>query len=374
MRTKLLLTYLLLLLAVILPGQITQNFDNGANTARSDCWDLPKKVSVVSSSDQAINTGSGKPLLKSGGLNGTSFKIWSPYIKFNSSGVITFKHRLHNTNVGTSRTLQINIVDLAGNIVSTPYYYDYTSEGTDIQPQVAGINISWSGTYRVQFMWAGVGGGALGLVDDIYIDGAYATTDDGNCNQMPSLIDTVCSGYKNRDYSIYYPNPTSHYYWSLGDPTSGTIDSSITANNSSIQVDWSGVMGMFTLSVYEISQEGCVGDTMDMSVLIDTSTTIVTLVVDTTCEGFSPVAHFTFTGMAPWIVEYTDGTTNFVDTTSSNPFVRVVPKVYPNVGSHTLTVTNLTQNAACQQADLSNLPSAPIIVIPEPVMGPIYHH
>lgn len=374
MRIKLLLTYLLLLLAVILSGQITENFDGSVQDARSGCWDLPKKISIVNSSDQAINTGSGKPLLKSGGLNGTSFSVKSPYIKFNNSGIITFKHRLHNNNVGVSRILTINIIDGSGNVIATPYVYDYIAEGTDVQPQTAGFNIRWSGIYRVEYLWSGVSGGASGLIDDVYIDGTYATTDDGRCVQMPSLIDTVCSGYSDRRYSIYYPNPTSNYYWYLGDPTAGTIDNSITANNSSIEVDWNGVLGTYLLYVYEVSNEGCMGDTVDMAVLIDTTTSVVHLTVDTTCEGFSPTARFTFTGMSPWVVEYTDGTTNFVDTTSSNPFIREIPKVYPNIGTYTLTVTNLTQNSACQQADLSNLPSAPIIVIPEPVTGPIYHY
>lgn len=184
-----------------------------------------------------------------------------------------------------------------------------------------------------------------------------------------TYTDSVCAGSQDVVYGISNANASSTYDWWLSDPAAGTIDTSISSNDSVIEIDWGLTTGTYTLYSQETTATGCLGDTVQLNIVINPLPTVA-LVGDSICEGFSADITFTFTGTAPWVFEYTDGTTNYTDTANVSPYV-VNTATYNS--SQTITVTSLTDANSCA-ADTSGLPTAPIHVYPTPTSGPIYHY
>ncbi len=372
-KKLLLLTLFTVPLFNTLKAQVTQNFNhNSTATANASCWDLSNGVSIRGTGGDAINTGVDEPFLRTNNLNNQTYSLKTPFVKFNGTGIIAFNHKLHNTNMGTVRELQVKILDQSGNTVNTPFTYDYVAAATPTTTQAEAVTVAWSGIYQVEFEWTGSGGAARGVIDDISIHGSYASdsslNNNGVCPAMSIPTDTICSSYADQEYKIYNPVSGSNYSWFISNPAAGTIDNSITADNSTIQIDWSGTSGLYTLNVYETSSTGCIGDTVQMDVIVDTLPT-VDVIINPVCAGSAPTATFTFTGTAPWVVSYTDGTTTYTDTVASSPFVKTLPAY---VSSQTLTVLSLDQNTACS-ADPASLPSVPIVINPKPSTGLIFH-
>lgn len=184
-----------------------------------------------------------------------------------------------------------------------------------------------------------------------------------------TYTDTVCAGEQDVVYGISNSTATSTYTWSLNSPAAGTIDNSITANDSIIQIDWSTTVGTYTLQAIEMTANGCYGDTVTLDIVINPLPT-ATLVGDSICEGFSGTLTFNLTGTAPWIINYSDGTNSFTDTANASPHVVTTPTYTTN---QTITVTGVSDGGGCA-ADPSTLPTAPIYVYPKPTTGPIYHY
>lgn len=366
---------LAMLIAVSLHAQVTENFNHMSKaSSQSNCWEIPSTsdFGIVSVATQAVNTGADEPMLRTGNISAGSVSFKTPFIKFNGSGVVAFKHRLHSTSAGTSRTMDIKVIDQSGNVVSTAFNYDYLANTPVTDVHAEAVPVSWTGIYQLQFTWTGVGGGARGVIDDISIHGAYAAdsslNNGGVCPAMNVPTDTICTSYADQSYKIYNPVSGSTYNWFLSDPAAGTIDNSITTDNSEIEIDWSGTAGLYTINVYETSSEGCIGDTVQLDVIVDTLPTVA-VTVTAVCHGENPTATFTLTGNAPWVLSYTDGTTNYTDTVNSSPYVKVLPAY---ASSQTLTVTGLTQASACS-GDPASLPSVPILINPKPSTGLIFH-
>lgn len=184
-----------------------------------------------------------------------------------------------------------------------------------------------------------------------------------------TYTDSVCAGEQDVVYGISGAAASSSYSWSLSDPTAGTIDNSVSANNSTIEIDWSTMVGTYTLRAIEMTANGCYGDTVTLDVVINPLPT-ATLVGDSICEDFSGTLTFNLTGTAPWTINYTDGTNNFTATATSSPYVVTTPTYTTN---QTITVTSVTDGSGCA-ADPSTLPTAQIYVYPKPTTGPIYHY
>lgn len=181
--------------------------------------------------------------------------------------------------------------------------------------------------------------------------------------------DTVCAETQDKVYGITGSNAASTYNWYISNPAAGVIDNSITANDSEIQIDWGVITGMVSLYAVETTSDGCIGDSVTLDILINPLPTVA-VVSDSVCEGFSATLTFSLTGAAPWIIDYTDGTTNFTDTAVSTPYVATLP---PYVSSQTITVTALSDANGCS-GDAAGLPTVPVIIHPTPVTGPIYHY
>lgn len=184
-----------------------------------------------------------------------------------------------------------------------------------------------------------------------------------------TYTDSVCAGSTDVVYGVTGAAATSHYNWFLNDPTAGTIDSTVSANNGTIEIDWGVVAGTYTLYVVETDQYGCYSDTNSLNIVINPLPTVA-IQADSVCEGFSASLTFTLTGTAPWIIDYTDGSTNFTDTANATPYVVSLPNYNT---SQTVTVTGLTDANGCA-ADPSGLPNTPVIIHPKPSTGAIYHY
>lgn len=184
-----------------------------------------------------------------------------------------------------------------------------------------------------------------------------------------TYTDSVCAGTQDKVYGIMNSNATSTYSWWLSDPTAGTIDNTIAPNDSVIQIDWGLAPGTYTLFSVETSQEGCIGDTVQLDIIVHPLPTAL-VVADSVCENFSATLTFTLTGQAPWTIDYTDGTNNFTVVANASPFTVSTP---PYSASQTITVTGVTDGYSCD-ADPVGLPSTPVFIYPRPNTGAIYHY
>ncbi len=184
-----------------------------------------------------------------------------------------------------------------------------------------------------------------------------------------TYTDTVCAETPNSEYGITGAIGTSTYAWSLSNPAAGTIDNSITPNNGTIQIDWGVTPGTYTLYAVETTGEGCIGDTVTLDVVINPLPTVA-VVSDSVCEGFSATLTFTLTGTGPWVIDYTDGTTNFTETANASPHVVSLPAY---TASQSIVVTGLTDDNGCD-GDAAGLPTVPVVIFPKPATGAIFHY
>lgn len=178
--------------------------------------------------------------------------------------------------------------------------------------------------------------------------------------------DSVCAGTQDVLYGITGANGSSTYTWSVSG--GGTVDNSISTNDSTIQVDWGTTPGTYTLSVVETSSTGCIGDTVTLDVTVRALPTI-TLAGDSVCIDDVASLAVVLTGQAPWYIDYTDGTNTFTDTATTSSYII-------NAGGYTttqtITITGVTDGYACGAT--GTLPSATLFVYPKPSTGAIFHY
>ncbi len=182
--------------------------------------------------------------------------------------------------------------------------------------------------------------------------------------------DTVCAGTQDVVYGVNGAVATSTYTWFLDDPTAGTIDNSITANNGEIEIDWGTTTGVYYLSVFETSSDGCIGDTTQLEIEIFPLPTVA-LVTTPVCEYDQSTITFTFTGQAPWVVDFTDGTNTWTETATASPHTFTLP-IYAT--SQSIDVTGLTDANGCSP-NAGTMPTGVGVTIwPKPSTGAIYHY
>ncbi len=184
-----------------------------------------------------------------------------------------------------------------------------------------------------------------------------------------TATDTVCAGSQDVYYGIMNPDASSTYTWSLSDPAAGTIDNSIAPNDSLIQIDWGTTTGTYTLYAVETTAGGCVGDSVMLDIVISPLPTVAA-VGDSVCVNTASQMTLTFTGTAPWIFDYTDGTNAYTDTATASPYVVSLP---PFANPTTIDITSLTDANGCA-ADSLSLPSAVIFTYGKPSTGAIFHY
>lgn len=181
--------------------------------------------------------------------------------------------------------------------------------------------------------------------------------------------DSVCAGSQDVVYGIMNPTPGSTYQWTLSG--GGTLDASLNAPDTLVQVDWGTTVGTYNLSVVEVSSNGCFGDTISLDIVINALPTIA-LVGDSICANDGALVQATLTGTGPWIIDYTDGTGNYTDTATTTTWTLDNLPTYAT--AQTITVSSLEDLGTGCQADASTLPNTSIYVYPKPNTGQIFHY
>jgi hypothetical protein len=184
-----------------------------------------------------------------------------------------------------------------------------------------------------------------------------------------TISDTICAGATDVIYGVSNPTPTSTYSWSLSNTTAGTIDNSISLNDSVIEIDWGATSGTYTLSVVETSVKGCVGDPVSLSIVLQDAPTIV-VTGDSVCLGDVGTMTWALTGTSPWTVDYTDGTNTYTIVAINNTHTINLP-AYTSTANISIISLSDASTAACVPA---NLPSTVLYVYPKPSTGSIFHY
>lgn len=192
----------------------------------------------------------------------------------------------------------------------------------------------------------------------------------GGLAAQSTITDTVCAGSQDVFYGLTSSVPGSTFEWALSVPSAGTIDLSIAPNDSVIQIDWGMTSGTYTLSVVEINSNGCAGDTVKLDVVIEDLPSIASIEGDTVCSGDPSQMLLTFTGQAPWTVDYTDGTNNYQVIATTSPYTVTLPSYTSDTN---IQITGLSDSGGCS-ASSGSLPSASVIIYSKPSTGAIYHY
>jgi len=182
--------------------------------------------------------------------------------------------------------------------------------------------------------------------------------------------DTVCAG-SDKFYDVT-PSVGSTYYWSLkGGSTFGTINT-IAGRTDSISITYSAATGIDTLQLVEAGPSGCISDTVKLAIVKLPAISVSISGTDSICQNSlsAGILQLNFTGVSPYSVTFTDGTTPVSITTISNPYFITSP-VYSSSGVYPFTITSATGSGSCP-ANISG--SASITVFPKPSPGAINHY
>ncbi len=181
---------------------VTENFNHGNECiSRLNCWKF-WCVDVKSWCSYSINTGSERPAAVTSKLRGIRWcgkayyskaKLYSPWTNFNGTGNVSFKHKLDD-NSGRYNKLKAYLIDAQGNhgpkIFEYVYNHNYNSpNGNPTTVQTESIPVTWTGVYRIKWVWLGYGGDSRGVMDDIVIDGDYSANP---CKRCKPIIPQAC--------------------------------------------------------------------------------------------------------------------------------------------------------------------------------------
>jgi len=154
---------------------VTQNFESGNRTIeRGYCWQFDG--ATISSTNRISGNYSGY----TSSLNNQNDPRYfvSPWIQYSGNDQAHFKFKITSLNGATNHYFRVTLISMGG--VRTTLL-DYTFANTQIQEQT--LPISVSGTYQLEFLFTGTGGGsARGILDDIDITGSYMADPTNNPN------------------------------------------------------------------------------------------------------------------------------------------------------------------------------------------------
>jgi LruC domain-containing protein len=189
---------------------ITQNFNTGNREREaSTCWYTPG-CRFVNTNNELIE---GSYTLQTSQLSGgtsTVNGLVSPWVKMNGTGVISFKHKLNCTNIGTAKRIFVTIESATNqNIQDTLFVLDYNStSATTLKSTVINIpTYTANKVYRVKIMACGTGGNATCLIDDVKINGVYASCPASGCMPILPIVDADNDGVADVDDAF----PTDYY-------------------------------------------------------------------------------------------------------------------------------------------------------------------
>jgi LruC domain-containing protein len=172
-------------------SQVSNNFESGNRAIdKNNCWQFNSTTVTASTEIEGNYNG------QSGILSGGTHFLISPWVKFTKPGNLTFSHRMSADN-GTSRILNVYLMDQTDQIIQVLYSYDYEGDKSKLINSV--VNLNLSGVYRIKWQFGGTGGSSKGLLDLIYIPGDYysdptANNGSGNCSMVIERPDTDKDG------------------------------------------------------------------------------------------------------------------------------------------------------------------------------------
>lgn len=366
-------SFVLVLFSVFCFGQVTEDFDhNSISTSQSNCWQFVNATLSKPPSSRAINNGGDRPLAD-GSLSGLlgDASLISPYTKFDGSGTISFRHKLLDQD-GAYSNLSVYIIDPNGNIVQTVLDHTYrivyvNVSGDPTNVQTESVAITYTGYGRVYFYWSYVLSDTRGYLDDISIDGTYSADasqeSSGYCPALFELTDTVCANAQNVSFNALYDVAYESYTWSFSGTSPGTIDATVSTNDSEIQIDFSGTSGNFILEGLESTS----GNKTRFSIHIPAAPGL-SYSTDSVCEGEGWAIDLSLSGDGPWELDYNDGTgTQTLNISSSTHTLALTESV------NSVDFTELRDANDCSISS-AELPTVDALRFPKPgPTGPIYH-
>ncbi len=121
----------------------------------------------------------------------------------------------------------------------------------------------------------------------------------------------VCAGSVGVSYSVTN-TAGSTYAWTI---TGGVQSGGNT--NPNITVDWGVTSGPANIKVVETNSAGCAGAPVNLAVTINALPTATLTGTSTICAGSGTSLTVNFTGNAPWLFKYSDGTTTSANINSN---------------------------------------------------------
>lgn len=365
-------SYILVILisyTTVVYGQtVSENFDHGSVvTSEANCWEFDD---TDIGTDNSINSGGSAPQAQ-GDIDGLLTDAWlqSPFVQFNGSGNITFKHKMEGDEwYYTYAQLRIYLVDVNGTGYG-PYFshtyrqlsfFNSSPNGDPTIVQIESVPVSWTGFYRVEWYWSGANCYDDGLVDDIVIPKDTSTFQE---------YDTVCIDDLNVLYEPSYSTSSGSfdYSWSWVGASGGSL-TTLTGNDRRAQVDWTIAPGDYKLKVEETYDGGCEGRTTVFNIYVSDRSS-VSASIDTVCEDEQATVDFTFAGTGPWTLRYKIDNGSTQTLTSSNPNATLTLPV----GATDFEMINLKDQGPCN-GTINGLPTVSAYYYPLPATGPVYHY
>ncbi|TNE28729.1 MAG: hypothetical protein EP346_08105 [Bacteroidetes bacterium] len=187
-----------------------------------------------------------------------------------------------------------------------------------------------------------------------------------------TTTDTLCVESQDVTYGITGADPTSTFAWGFasGYTPLGTIDNSVSSNNSTIEIDWGSADGSTRIYAIEQSADGCYGDTVYLDIILNPLPTIA-LTGDQVCENDSSSVNFTLTGTAPWDIVLSDGTNTYnYQVSNANATVKVAAFA---PGTTSISVVSVSDANGCS-GDVSGVTPATVTINAKPTTGGIFHY
>ena len=369
MNCKSYFIYVMLLLTSGLCAQVqSEDFNHNSQTvSEGDCWEFDD-VSIGSSS--SINSGTNAPQAQAN-INGllTDAELVSPFIQFNGSGTITFKHKMANDEwYYASSSLRLYLRDVSGNVTGPYFTHVYRQisftnsrpNGTPTAVRTANVPVTWSGYYQVMWYWAGAGSYTSALLDDVVIP-----KDTTSFHQY----DTTCV----QEINVLHEPLTStnagnfNYLWNWVGVSGGSLTAT-TTNNRRAQVDWTAGVGNYTLCAKEFYNGSCTGRKTYIHVhVLDRAT--ISATIDSVCTTQSSMVQLHIYGDAPYVINYrVDGGTAQTLTTSNPNTTLALP-----LGAALFEVISLNDAGSCD--GLITAPASQSVkYYVAPASGPVYHY
>lgn len=300
---------------------VSEDFNQGGyNSLQSRCWE---STNFEVNSNNPITTTSPKKHGATVDMSSTS--IWdifsqstltSPYIYFDGSGNVTFKHKAdHDYPWYVYSQLDLYLLSPDGTMSASVFTHNYKyftawGNGDPTLVQNSTLPITWTGYYRLIWVWQDFASTTEFYIDDIVIEGSKSadTTQEyqGFCPAIMYAADTVCGGEQDDQRTTLYPRASRSYAWSFTGATGGTFDLSLTTNDQTVETDWTVTNGDYQILAQESANGNYAGNKTYFDIHVLDQPTGDVDQVDTLCENIGGDIVFTFTGTGPFTFTFQD--------------------------------------------------------------------